>query len=200
MKRILLVLATMAAAVLVASGVALAPPLPHAGKITINDATFDESTLVTTPGTGSPYPSEITVSGLGSTIDDVNLQIRGLSHTYPCDVDMLLVGPEGQNAIVMADVGYYFSVKSKTLILDDQAATALPDADPLTRGTFQPTNSSACDSGDNFPSPAPTPSGGSVLSVFNGTDPNGTWKLYVVDDAQGDIGQLRGWALEITAT
>jgi hypothetical protein len=33
------------------------------------------------------------------------------------------------------------------------------------------------------------------LSVFDGTDPNGTWLLYVVDDFPADTGSVAGWSL-----
>src|SRR5215218_2646201 len=139
MRRILVFLATMVAAVLVASGVTLAAPSPHAGKITINDATFDETTQTVTVGTATPYPSEIVVSGLPGLITDVNVVLRGFSHTYPDDVDMLLIGPSGNlNAILMSDVGGSLDVRSKTLILDDQATDVLPDSSQIRRGTFQP--------------------------------------------------------------
>ena len=37
------------------------------------------------------------------------------------------------------------------------------------------------------------------LSVFNLTDPNGQWKLYVVDDAGTDTGTISGgWLLLLT--
>ena len=43
------------------------------------------------------------------------------------------------------------------------------------------------------------PSGSSLLSLFNGTNANGTWSLYVLDDAGGDIGSISGgWDLTIT--
>ena len=38
-----------------------------------------------------------------------------------------------------------------------------------------------------------------ALSTFDGADPNGTWQLWVMDDASGDVGDIRGWALRITA-
>ena len=37
--------------------------------------------------------------------------------------------------------------------------------------------------------------------MFDGTDPNGTWQLFVVDDEQGDKGAITGgWSLHITTT
>jgi MYXO-CTERM domain-containing protein len=67
---------------------------------------------------------------------------------------------------------------------------------PLVPGTFKPTN---FPNADAFPAPAPAPSGGSALSVFNGTNPNGTWSLYVIDDAPSDGGSIGGgWSLNIT--
>ena len=38
-----------------------------------------------------------------------------------------------------------------------------------------------------------------MLSVFNDTDPNGTWSLYVIDDTLADTGSISGgWSLDIT--
>ena len=37
-------------------------------------------------------------------------------------------------------------------------------------------------------------------SAFDGTNPNGAWKLYVVDDTIGSAGKFAGgWSLEIKA-
>ena len=36
-----------------------------------------------------------------------------------------------------------------------------------------------------MPSPAPSDPYGTQLSDFNGSDPEGTWKLYVKDDNAG---------------
>jgi uncharacterized repeat protein (TIGR01451 family) len=146
------------------------------------------------------YPSEIAVSGFpaGSTIDKVTVTIHNFSHEFPDDVDILLVGPSGQNAIIWSDVGGGDAVLAANLVtitLDDAAASDLPDDGPITPGTFRPTNVGG---GDAFPAPAPAPVGGSALSTFNGTDPNGTWQLYVVDDASGDVGAIAGgWSLDI---
>ena len=48
--------------------------------------------------------------------------------------------------------------------------------------------------------PAPPSSGNTLLSVFDGTSPAGTWALYVMDDQPSAVGVLR-WGLHIeTAT
>ncbi len=163
-------------------------------------APFSNTTPISIPtsGAASPYPSEINVSGLFGTITDVNVTLNGFTHSWPDDVDILLVGPEGQNLILLSDVGSYYSVTGLTLTLDDSAADSLPDTlAQLTSGTYQPTNCYEWD--DPFPSPAPAPSTAGTLATFNGTNPNGTWSLYVVDDSNVDGGSISGgWSLEIT--
>jgi hypothetical protein len=146
-------------------------------------------------GPATPYPSDITVSGLGGTVADVNVTLNSFDHTWPDDVDMLLVGPGGQTATIMSDAGGGTSVHYLTITLDDQAASPLPDSQALTSGTFQPTD---YEPGDPFPAPAPAPSGNVALAVFNGTNPNGIWHLYIVDDSPTFVGYLdNGWCLTI---
>ena len=53
--------------------------------------------------TALPYPIGINVSGMSGSVTKVTLTLNGLSHTYPADIDMLLVGPGGQKGDV--DVG-----------------------------------------------------------------------------------------------
>jgi len=78
----------------------------------------------------------------------------------------------------------------------------------LTTGTFKPANYFTVQ--DPFAAPAPagpylTPAPGgtdTLTSAFTGAaggDPNGTWSLYVVDDAGGDLGSFSsGWSLTLT--
>src|SRR6266508_917026 len=66
---------------------------------------FTNPTTITIPDSGpaSPYPSDIVVpAGLG-TVTKVTVTINSLTHTFPDDLDFLLVGPAGQNAIIMSD-------------------------------------------------------------------------------------------------
>jgi subtilisin-like proprotein convertase family protein len=157
-------------------------------------------------GTATPYPSEIPVSGLDSSVSDVNVTLSGLSHGWPDDVGVLLVGPQGQNTILMADTGSGTGgtpVSGVNLTFDDAASGPLPDTSQLSSGTYQPTRGSAseCYMPSSLPAPAPAgPYGSPSLSVFNGTNPNGTWQLYVIDDADTFGGSISGWSLDISAT
>jgi len=159
---------------------------------------FSSGGPVTIPGAGTsgpanPFPSQITVGGLPASIGKVRVTLS-ISHTFPDDLDIMLVGPGGQNAIIMSDVGGDTDTPGfVSITLDDAAANSLPDTGPLVAGTFKPTD---IDPGDSFPAPAPAPAGTSTLSVFNGTNPNGTWRLYVVDDANGDMGTIASWRLD----
>lgn len=149
-----------------------------------------------TSGTAAPYPSNIVVPALAGNVTQVTVKLNGFNHIFPDDVDILLVGPGGQNAIIFSDVGGAPDAVNVTLTLDDAALNSLPDATQVTSGTFKPTNFGT---GDTFSGPAPLPLGGSALSVFSGTNPTGTWSLYIMDDQSTDSGSLAGgWELNIT--
>ncbi len=149
-----------------------------------------------TSGNASPYPSTIAVAGLGTSLSKVTVTLTNLNHTFPSDVDALLVGPGGQSVILMSDAGSGTDINNVTLAFDDAAASLTTAA--ITSGTYKPTNLTT---GDPFPAPASTNLLGTALSVFNGTNPNGTWSLYVVDDAGTDIGSIaNGWKLTIVTS
>jgi subtilisin-like proprotein convertase family protein len=146
--------------------------------------------------TGSRYPATIDVSGAGPTITDVDVVIDDLTHSRPADVDLLLVGPRGQQATILSDAGDSNAATGVDLLLDDDADSAVGGT--LTSGRFRPTNDG--DPRDRYVAPAPVATGSSTLSVFDGTDPNGTWSLFVVDDREGASGELSGWSMRITTT
>ena len=162
----------------------------------VNTFTNPGSITIPNSGAGTPYPSTITVSNIPIQLAKVTVRLNSLSHTFPSDIDIMLVGPQGQTAVIMSDVGGGDDVNGITLTLDDAAAAPLPNA-LLTTGTFRPTNLAT---GDIFPAPAPASSGASALSVFQGTNPNGDWRLFLVDDAAVDTGTIAGgWTLTLTA-
>jgi len=149
-------------------------------------------------GTASPYPINIIVGGLSGPILDVNVGFTGLTHTAISDVGALLRGPGGQTVVLFDGVGGITGVNNVNLVLDDQALSSLPNGG-FSSGTFKPTNLVTVPP-DVFPSPAPGGPYGSTLSVFNGTNPNGTWSLFINDFSFRllDAGSLAGGFLQVT--
>ena len=154
-----------------------------------------------TQGPASLYPSPLTISGVGTSLTGLSVTFFDLSHAYPDDIDVLLVGPGNQNVLLMSDTGGFYPVANLNLTFNDAAASSLPDETALSSGTYRPTNYDANFMVDSFAPPAPTTGPyGSTLSLFNGTNPNGVWNLYVLDDTQGNNGVMAGgWALSVTA-
>ena len=185
-------LASVAAGAVAATGLLAAP------GASAQVGTFSQLTpiVINDDVAATPYPSNIAVSGLPKGITDVNVTLSSFDHSYPDDVDVVLVGPAGQFAVLMSDVGGSTDVSGVNLTIDDQATATMPDDLSLTSGTYQPTNFEAA---DTFPAPAPaTALSVATLATFNGTDPNGTWQLFVDDDDAQDTGDFDGWSLQIT--
>ena len=148
-------------------------------------------------GTASPYPAIINVSGLSGPMTDLNVTINGLSHTFINDVGALLVGPGGQSVVLFDGVGGAAAVSNVTLVFDDQASASIPNG-AFSSGTFKPTNT-ITNPPDVFPPPAPGGPYGSLLSVFNGTNGNGQWRLFINDFALPDGGSIAGgFGLQVT--
>jgi hypothetical protein len=173
------------------------------GKSKTITKTFSSEAAIAIPAAGStdrisagdPYPSTIAVKGFKKArVRDVNLTLHDFSHQFPLDVDIMLVSPGGRNALVMSDVGGNLpgdeaAVSGLALTLDDEADESLPVDARLTSGTFRPVED---EDADDFPAPAPAPSGRIALSTLDGINPNGQWRLFVVDDsAETDDGDSR---------
>jgi subtilisin-like proprotein convertase family protein len=183
----------------------------HCAITTTNlvNQTFSNSGAIQVPGGGatsgpaSPYPSSIAVGGLAGTVTKVTVTLRNITHAFPDDIDVLLVGPTGVKLILMSDALGSTALTGQTYTFDSTAGAVLPDGATAASGTYQPTNHLG---GDTFPAPAPGgpylspgPAGSDSLAVFNGLSPNGTWSLYVFDDAGADTGTIAsGWDLTFT--
>src|SRR3954453_18591440 len=156
----------------------------------------------TPPGVADPYPATLDVTGAGRKIDRVTVTLHDLGFKAAADTDLLLVGPTGQNVLLMSDVGGGNPVTGEDLSFEDAATTGVLFSRPLAPGLHKPNDD---DTGgdaneptgvDVFPAPAPAGPYGTALSSFKGTDPNGTWKLYMVDDSHGQTNAVNGgWSL-----
>ncbi len=153
------------------------------------DTTLTQSAAITIPdfGTAAPYPAALVVSGLPPSALRVKARLNSVTHTFPADLDILLVGPGGQNVMLMSDAGGPGDISAIDLTFDD-GAPVMTSAQLVT-GTYAPTDVAP---GEDLPGPAPAGPYGTALSVFNGTNPNGTWHLYVSDDATEDSGSIAG--------
>jgi len=168
------------------------------GQLVSRITPFANTNDISIPSSGAaaPYPSTLNVSGLNTNILKLTVTLNQLSHTQPDDLDILLVGPNGQKTLLMSDCGGINIINNVNLTFDSAAATGLPDSGQIISGTFKPTDFQV---GDVLPSPAPAGPYVTDLTVFNGTDPNGAWQLYVLDDFGSFSGDIAGgWTLNIT--
>jgi hypothetical protein len=201
--------------VLVAAGAAQAGTFTNATPILISGIEgYSQPTL------SIPYPSDIAVSGVTGTVTNVTIKLNDLvKPSGPLrEVDFLLVSPIGDKLLLLSDAGEGIT-GAVTLTFDDAAASALPLFGSVVSGTYKPTNYGATDGGispcgggqvytepdpDDFSlnPPAPAPPYGSALSIFNGDDANGTWKLYALSDCLGGASATvaSGWSIAITTT
>src|SRR5262249_4805247 len=105
------------------------------------EAEFASTSGISIPnfGTATPYPSTIAVSGLSGVVSKVTVTLNSISHTFPDDIDILLVGPTGQSMILMSDVGGVGpGVVGVTVTFDDNAKNSLANAATMTSGVFKP--------------------------------------------------------------
>jgi len=155
--------------------------------------------IVPSAGPASPYPSTLSVAGLSGVVRKVTVTLTNLTHTFPGDVDVLLVSPAGQAVLLMSDAGAENAVTNVTLTFDDGAGLVLPNLGLINSGAYRPTDYGPA---DVFPAPAPPmPTSGysTNLSSFNGFSPNGLWSLYIMDDTGDNNGFiLNGWTMTIT--
>jgi hypothetical protein len=168
------------------------------------------------------FPITFTVSGAGSITSDVNLTLNfgtrvststvvggpddfpGREHTFFGDLDMLLVSPTGASVFFLSDAGGSNNARG-TYVFDDEAAGLIPSAtvgtsaDPVPNGSYQVSAYTPTENFSTFGGGAPAPGYGTAFSAFDGLNPNGTWRLYILDDAGGDWGYLNGATLNLTA-
>jgi subtilisin-like proprotein convertase family protein len=203
MSRVrLAVLLAVGGAIALLPGSAAAATFSSTAPITINDYPISACSPGPDAAKATPYPSSIQVSHSKGYTTKVTATLNGFSHDYPGDVRMLLSGPLGQTTLLYNEAGGSTSVSNLTITFDDAGATL---SAPLVSGVFKPSqtpnNPQSCGApaDRSFPAPAPAAPYGTALAAFNGTNPNGTWNLWVIDDAGGDSGTIAGWSLDVSA-
>lgn len=153
----------------------LAPPaVPASGPFLVQSPGSGGASSVVVPNYTRPL-RRVTVTLHLHRADAGTLDAPLLS-----SLDLLLVAPTGQSAILMSDVAGDFGDPDATIVFDERGAPLTPE--PLSSGTYRPTNYDPVEDVDTFPSPAPPGPYGADLSVFAGMNPTGAWTLYAVGD------------------
>jgi uncharacterized repeat protein (TIGR01451 family) len=162
-------------------------------------------------GAANPNPSNIFVSGLAGAISSVSVTLNGFQHPFPQQLSTLLVGPQDTNAAsfdFFSGGGGTAPFGPATLQLVDTALNLVPFSAPPAPSN-KPTSYTGNDSFTASPSGFYTlpggpyvyaaPAGGATFgSVFNNTNPNGTWSLYFNQTTHAVGGGLTGgWCLNV---
>ncbi len=137
------------------------------------DNFFDNPNL-TVPDNTTVQTSQ-TVSGLVGLVEDINVTVN-MTHTWIGDIQIWLEDPTGTEVLLFNRHGGNGDNLVNT-VFDDSAANLISSGVAPFTGSWRPIE---------------------ALSVFNGMDPNGDWILRLRDNANGDVGTLLNWNLEIT--
>ncbi|MBK8549572.1 MAG: proprotein convertase P-domain-containing protein [Ignavibacteria bacterium] len=115
----------------------------------------------------------------GSPVNDLRACVM-LSHSYTGDIDLILIAPSGSSVYLLEKNG--FSGNDVMTIFSD-AADSVPSKGINVNGP-----------GINSPF-SPLIKATQSLSVFNGQNRKGWWKLKIIDYASPDVGYMHGWGL-----
>ena len=147
-------------------------------------------------------PSGGFTAGFPPDLDHYKLVVDliGLTHSYPADLDILLSENGGRAVMLLSDAGAGApGVNNVNLTFDDDAEYYLSTVFNPYSGIYRPTDVND-GFADTFPSPccfgAPTTGPYSRdLSVFSGLPTANGWYLWILDDTVGDTGYLNAWCI-----
>ncbi|HYG24556.1 MAG TPA: zinc-dependent metalloprotease family protein [Verrucomicrobiae bacterium] len=167
------------------------------GQLTLQTNVFSNMDgIVLADGLGSPYPSTIVVSGIEGSVFHATVSVLGLWHTWPSDIDAVLVGPGGQSVKLISDSGGGFEVNGIDLVFHD-TGDLLPKTSRIFSGTYRPTDHTG-NHPDNFAGNPPEPFGATLAPLLQ--SPNGAWALHVLDQYEVDGGFIQGWNVTIVTS
>ncbi|HMS34197.1 MAG TPA: proprotein convertase P-domain-containing protein [Ignavibacteria bacterium] len=111
------------------------------------------------------------------TITDLNLFVA-VNHTLSNDLEISLIGPNGDIADVCFDIGQFGTNDNIITIFDDNADSTLVSGKYVSI------------------SPRIKP-GSSLNAMFAGDNSKGIWRLRINDDNAGNTGRLIGWGIQL---
>jgi subtilisin-like proprotein convertase family protein len=171
----------------------------HPNFIGIPDSAGLPITLPDLAQPPSNYPSTVALSGLRHSITSLRVTVV-LTHAFPDDVDILLVGPGGQKCLLMSDCLGTTDLVDTAIDFTNASVSPLPDSSvPPPPPDIDYAATDYDTTTDVFPAggspPPPLGPYTANLDVFLGTDPNGVWRLYARDDGIPDTGTISWWAV-----
>lgn len=110
------------------------------------------------------------------TVNDVDVTIGNITHTYDGDLVVTLIGPTGTRTTLSNRRGAGGDNFVNTVFSDEATTPIANGAAPFT-GAFKPD---------------------ALLSTQDGVSSNGTWKLEVADMAGADTGALNAWSITLS--
>lgn len=143
--------------------------------------TFSVTVNQTIPDNNTTVAFNISVSGLPAVIDtNFGLQTAclNMTHTYDSDMDVKLRAPDGTTVTLFSGVGGGSDNFVNTCL--EGSGTPISSGSAPFTGTYK--------------------SMGTLGSVNNGQNPNGTWQLLCTDMAAVDVGFLQNWSLTFSST
>ena len=114
-------------------------------------------------------------------IKALELDITGLSHEDPWDLDIYLIDPFGNTLEVMTDRGDSLPIVGVDLTFSDTALDWVPEPGPIVSGTYRP---------EGWPSPG-------FAQYVGGSGGCDAWILLMIDDAPGDVGSFDSFTLRV---
>jgi len=168
--------------------------------VNVTNSRWSNTNLLVIPqlGVASTYPSRILIQCAPKAIRHLEVTLHGLTHSYPDDVDIMLVSPTGLAIKLLSDCGGSGAnaISNVDLTFSTSATVFLSDNAKIRTGAYRPSNYDPLNDVDPFQSPAPTDASATNLLALYETNPNGYWSLFVVDDHGQDAGFLKGWTLD----
>jgi len=109
----------------------------------------------------------------------LELEIVGLTHTSPMDLNIYLLDPFGTGIEIIDDRGDQHGINNFTLVFSDKGVALPTEPDPLINNSMY------------TPEMPGTPGSFSDYT----TTGNDEWRLVVIDDSRGDDGYFEGFTL-----
>ena len=132
-----------------------------------------------------PAPILLNVGSVTGEVTKVTAKISDFNHAGYFLIDMILEGPDGTLVKLMSDVNFTGGAavaEQINLTFDDDSAP-IPENSLLSSGSYAGTDILF---GQDRLLDGTVVNASTLLSAFNGKDPNGTWKLHIVESGSFD--------------